>query len=53
MSKLFENQERNNSSGEVDPHVTRIGIDSELKGVAVGQIVIDEITGKVSKGVDY
>jgi nitroimidazol reductase NimA-like FMN-containing flavoprotein (pyridoxamine 5'-phosphate oxidase superfamily) len=53
MYQLFANQERVKHSGEVDPHFTRIGKDSELNGVTVGKIVLDEITGKVSGGTDY
>ena len=47
MYQLFANQERVKTD-EVDSHFTRIGKDSEMKGVTVGRIVLDEITGKVS-----
>jgi hypothetical protein len=38
---------------EIDPHVTRIGKDSELRGTTVGRIIIEELTGKISKDTEY
>lgn len=48
LNLLFENQERNNPSGEIDPHSIRIKKDSEVAGVTVGKIVVTEMTGKIS-----
>ena len=45
---MFVNQERIKPEGESDPHLIRIEKDSELSNVAVGKILLDEITGKVS-----
>ncbi len=38
---------------DVDPHLTRIGSDVELRNVVVGRIRIVELTGKVSKDADF
>lgn len=48
FTQIFENQERNNTTGEVDPHLARIGKDIELKAVTVAKIVVTEMTGKFS-----
>jgi nitroimidazol reductase NimA-like FMN-containing flavoprotein (pyridoxamine 5'-phosphate oxidase superfamily) len=56
MSYLFTHQEMKPTvSGgvEIDPHVTRIGKDSELRGTTVGRIIIEELTGKISKDTEY
>ena len=45
---MFVNQERVKNQGETDPHLIRIGKDSELLDVAVGKILLNEISGKFS-----
>jgi len=54
---MFANQDRRSESLKksdlkVDPHLTRIGSDVELNNVIVGRILIDELTGKISKDID-
>lgn len=56
LSHMFTRQERRpTTSGktEVDPHVARIGKDAELRGMSVGRIIIEELTGKHSKDIEY
>lgn len=56
MSYMFAHQERKpaaSGEAEVDPHVIRIGKDAELRGTTVGRIIIEELTGKISKDTEY
>lgn len=56
LSHMFAHQERKlTTSGktEMDPHMDRIGMDAELRGMTVGRILIEELTGKHSKDTEY
>jgi nitroimidazol reductase NimA-like FMN-containing flavoprotein (pyridoxamine 5'-phosphate oxidase superfamily) len=53
MSHMFAHQERPSPTGEVDPHLTRIGKDTELKRTTVGWITVEELTGKKSAEVKF
>ncbi len=59
MSYLFTHQMRSSepsgsqTNEEVDPHMVRIGKDTELKGTTVGRIIVEGLTGKHSKDTEY
>ncbi len=53
MEYLFANQEKPSPTGEVDPHFTRIGKDTEIGRTTIGWIAVGEMTGKKSSEVKF
>ncbi|MFA5868496.1 MAG: hypothetical protein WC941_02200 [Candidatus Bathyarchaeia archaeon] len=53
MNYLFANQEKPSPTGEVDPHLARIGKDVELERTTIGWIAVEELTGKKSTEVKF
>lgn len=47
LNMIFENQERT-KTWVTDSHLMRIQKDTEVAGVTIGRIVLQELTGKVS-----
>ena len=58
LGYIFTHQDRRpetvkKDDTDVDPHVVRIGRDTELKNMTVGRIQIEELTGKISKDTEF
>ena len=53
MSYMFTNQEKPSPNGEVDPHMIRIGKDTEIGRTTIGWISVEELTGKKSAEVNF
>ncbi len=53
MSYMFHRQEKPSPTGEVDPHLARIGKDTEIGRTTIGWIAVDELTGKKSAEVKF
>jgi len=53
MNYLFTRQEKPSPTGEVDPHLARIGKDTEIGRTTIGWITVEELTGKKSAEVKF
>ena len=54
LGLIYAHQEKKPQPGAApDPHLARIGNDAEMTNVTVGRILIQELTGKVSKDFKF
>jgi hypothetical protein len=53
MSFMFARQEKLSPTGEVDPHMARIGKDVEIERTTIGWIAVEEMTGKKSTEIKF